>query len=82
MNIVAPMTASDLIDALGGNRGMAAIAGVLPTAVSNWRKIGRIPPRLYLPIAAAGRARGVAVPEGLFLPARDDERRAQPEAAA
>lgn len=60
------MTASELIDALGGNAAVAQIADVGPSAVSNWRKFGAIPPRLYLRIAAAGRELGILVPEHLF----------------
>lgn len=60
---------------------MAEIAGVLPTAVSNWRKIGRLPPRLYLRIAAAGRERGVIVPSDLFEATSDEVRRAPEQAA-
>lgn len=60
------MDASEFIDALGGNVAAAEIAGVGSSAVSNWRKCGRIPPRLYLRFAEAGRHRGVSVPENLF----------------
>ena len=60
------MTASDLIDALGGNRVVADLIGVGSSAVSNWRKHDKLPPRLYLQFAAIGRERGVDVPERLF----------------
>jgi len=76
------MTANELIDAFGGNRKMAKIAGVLTSAVSNWRKIGRLPPRLYLRIAAAGREQNIPVPEGLFKATTDEERRAPSSEAA
>jgi hypothetical protein len=79
------MTADDLIDALGGNLAVAEIAGVGSSAVSNWRRAGRLPPRLYLRLAAAGRERGVEVPEGLFKETPDPRRGAatvNPEAAA
>ena len=66
-------TASDLIDALGGTAKVAEIADVGMSAVSNWRKFDRLPPRLYLRIAAVGRERGINVPEHLF-----EERRADP----
>lgn len=75
------MTADELIDAFGGNLVLAEIAGVRSSAVSNWRRLGRLPPRLYLRLAAAGRERGVAVPPELFEET-PDPRRAQPEAAA
>ena len=76
------MTANELIDAFGGNREMAKIAGVLTSAVSNWRKIGRLPPRLYLRVAAAGREREIAVPGELFQATTDEERRAPSSEAA
>lgn len=69
------MTASELIDALGGNRAVAEIAGVLSSAVSNWRKFGRIPPRLFITIRDAARDRGVEVPENLFEETPDPRRR-------
>lgn len=59
-------TVSDFIDALGGNGVVADIAGVGSSAVSNWRKFDRLPPRLYLRFAAAARERGVEAPERLF----------------
>ncbi len=59
-------TATQLIDELGGNTAVAEIAGVGSSAVSNWRKAGVLPPRLYLCFARAGRERGVIVPEELF----------------
>jgi len=60
------VTAAELIDALGGNGEVAKIAGVKPSAVSNWRKFGCFPPRLYLRFAAGARDRGVRLPEELF----------------
>lgn len=76
MNMLRPMTASELIDALGGNSAVAAIAGVKPNAVSNWRKFGAIPPRLYISMSAAGREQGIQVPERLFRELSDEERAA------
>lgn len=60
------VTASELIDALGGNGTVAEKAGVKPSAVSNWRKFGCFPPRVYLRLAAHARKRGIEIPEELF----------------
>lgn len=73
LNILAGMkTASDFIDALGGNSEVARLAGVGSSAVSNWRKFDRLPPRLYLRFAAAARERGIEAPEQLFEERRTD----------
>ena len=60
------MTASELIDALGGNTEVARIAGVGSSAVSNWRKFGCFPPRLFLVLSDAGHEKGIDVPRDLF----------------
>jgi transcriptional regulator with XRE-family HTH domain len=74
--LAADMTVGDFIDALGGNAAVAQMAGVGRSAVSNWRKFDRFPPRLYLRFAAAARERGLEAPERLF-----EERRAEASAA-
>ena len=66
------MNATEFIDAMGGNGPVARIAGVRSSAVSNWRKAGRIPARLYLRFAAAARERGVSVPPHLFQQESED----------
>ena len=60
------MNAGELIDELGGNAVVAQMAGVLPTAVCNWRRHGCFPPRLSIRLRAAARAYGVAIPDELF----------------
>jgi len=74
--LAARMTVGDFIDALGGNAAVAKMAGVGRSAVSNWRKFDRFPPRLYLRFAAAARERGFEAPERLF-----EERRTEASAA-
>lgn len=66
------MDANEFIDALGGNAAVASIAGVGSSAVSNWRKWGRLPPRLYLRFADAADEHGVEVPKELFREAHDE----------
>lgn len=60
------MTVDQLIEAFGGNLAMSQIAGVGHSAVSNWRRFGRLPPRLYLRLDAAGKERGIYVDPELF----------------
>ena len=36
-----------VIDALGGNGPVSKLFGFVPSAVSNWRKLGRFPPATY-----------------------------------
>ena len=60
------MTIGDVIDALGGNGEVAALFGVGPSAVSNWRALNRFPARLHYRIAKACEARGIGLDERLF----------------
>jgi hypothetical protein len=59
-------TVDELVDVLGGNAATAAVAGVGISAVSNWRKLGRVPPALFLCMQAAARERGAELAEDLF----------------
>lgn len=56
-----------LIDALGGTSATARLAGVGPSAVSNWRKTG-LPDRasLHSRIRREAAHRGIRVDEALF----------------
>jgi transposase-like protein len=40
-----------LIDELGGTCAVAQMLGVVPSAVSNWRRLGRFPSRTYVQLA-------------------------------
>lgn len=67
MNSRRGMNAVDrMVAAFGGNTAFGKIAGVGPSAVSNWRRFGRIPPRLYLTYARAGEARAIRVDPSVF----------------
>jgi hypothetical protein len=59
------MTDSDVIDALGGTKVVAAMFGVQPSAVSNWRAEG-IPLRRRFRLARELQARGKPVPPDFF----------------
>lgn len=54
------MDANTLIDRLGGTSAAAAIFGVLPSAVSNWRRTG-IPKRVHSQVLVEAKARGIRV---------------------
>lgn len=55
-------TVPDLIDELGGNRAVADLLGVVPSAVRNWRARG-------LPAWACGRLRDALDPRVQYDPA-------------
>lgn len=59
-------TVSEVVDALGGNGAVAEMMLVRPSAVSNWRRIDRFPPRLSLRLIKLARERGVLIPQHLF----------------
>jgi hypothetical protein len=40
-----------LVEELGGTCEVAQLMGVVPSAVSNWRRAGQFPARTYLPLA-------------------------------
>lgn len=66
MTIVASMTVSDVIDALGGNTPVAALFGVGTSAVSNWRAQGEFPQRIHYRLARECERRGVALDPALL----------------
>jgi DNA-binding transcriptional regulator YdaS (Cro superfamily) len=71
------MTVSELVAELGGYRAVAQLLGVVPSAVSNWKKSNRVPPRLYLPLLRECERRKMALPpDHLFQSAAEPERRA------
>jgi hypothetical protein len=59
-------TVDELVDVLGGNAATAAVAGVGISAVSNWRKLGYVPPYLYLCMQKATQERGAELGGDLF----------------
>ena len=67
------MNISHIVDAFGGTCAMAMAFGVGPSAVSNWKRIGRFPARLHYRIAKVAKARGIDVPEEFFDQATNGE---------
>jgi DNA-binding transcriptional regulator YdaS (Cro superfamily) len=55
-----------VIEALGGPTKIAALAGIWPSAVSNWRVRGEIPPENFLLISDALRAIGTEAEPSVF----------------
>lgn len=60
------MDASQFIDALGGTSETATLLGVVPSAVSNAKRAGKLPARWYFRLAGLAQQRGVNVPDGIF----------------
>jgi hypothetical protein len=60
-------TIDSVIEALGGSTATATIVGVRPSAISNWKARGGIPPDKFMLLqrALAARGRGKPAP-GLF----------------
>ena len=59
-------TADQVFDALGGNSGIEALTGSLPSAVSNWKAFGSFPPNTYVVMTDALRAVGKTAPASLW----------------
>jgi len=75
-------TPSELIDAFGGTGKTAAIFGVLPSAVSNWRSANRFPDRLHHRVWTEARARRIDIPADFFDPHSETVVHASSHAAA
>lgn len=74
------MDANTIIDRFGGTSAAAAIFGVLPSAVSNWRKHG-IPRRMHSRVLIEAKARGFRITAAQLL-AQSDPTPAPPAAPA
>jgi hypothetical protein len=59
-------TASDVIDALGGNPKVGEVTQRKPSAVSNWRKFNSFPANTYVAIKAALAAIECDAPDSLW----------------
>lgn len=66
------MTIDEWVEALGGNRVVAALFGVGQSAVSNWRSWNKLPPSRHLRALRISAERGIA-----FDPERVSRKRAR-----
>jgi hypothetical protein len=57
---------ASLIQVLGGTSALARLVDVVPSAVSNWRRLGRFPARLYLQMRDELADRGVLAERHLW----------------
>jgi hypothetical protein len=59
-------TVDDLITALGGTTAVAVLLAVRPSAVSNWRRLNSLPPRLFVRFRKICAENGIALNETVF----------------
>ena len=59
-------TASEIIDALGGNGQVAELTLSRPNAVSNWRAFNSFPPNTYIVMTSALAQIGKTAPASLW----------------
>ena len=59
-------TTSEVLDALGGNAGVAELTGSKPKAVLNWRSFDKFPANTYAVMIAALQERGKTAPASLW----------------
>ena len=59
-------TAAEVIDVLGGLRGVSDLTGSQYKAVANWKMFNAFPPRTYLIMQAALRRRRRSAPAALW----------------
>jgi hypothetical protein len=60
-------TVEEVVDALGGNLGVAAITGVKHTSsVSNWKKFGKFPAKTHKVLQEALHERSMKAPDTLW----------------
>jgi hypothetical protein len=59
-------TATEIIDALGGNQAVAKLTTTTAKAVSNWRAAGKFPSNTFLVVKAALLRLGLSAPDHLW----------------
>ena len=65
---------TDFIDALGGNKIVAASLNLRSSAISNWRAFNAIPPEYALDFQSLCKERGVVFDAALFKRLKREER--------
>lgn len=63
---IGAMTATELIEALGGTSAVAELTGVKAPSVSGWKESGRIPGKRLMRLAPVAEARGIVSRKELF----------------
>ena len=66
MNNHPGMTVSDVIDAMGGYKAVAALFGVGPSAVCNWKAANRFPDRLHYRVMLECRRRRIKITDEIL----------------
>ncbi len=61
------MTISELVNTFGGTVETANMIGILPSAVSNWKKRGHIPGNWHLRLIHEGKKRGIYIDSDVFV---------------
>jgi predicted SpoU family rRNA methylase len=57
----------EVVERLGGNMAVASITGSRhSSAVSNWKKLGKFPPKTYFGLKAALQERSLDAPDDLW----------------
>ena len=59
-------TATDIIDALGGNAAVARLTSSTAKAVSNWRGFGKFPSNTFLVLKSELMRLGISAPDHLW----------------
>jgi hypothetical protein len=57
---------ANLVDLLGGTAAVAREFDVVPSAVSNWKRVGRFPARTYVHIVHKLQGKGIFPPSYLW----------------
>ena len=59
-------SADKVLDVLGGNKAVKELFGFVPSAIANWRALGRFPPETFLVFTVELSKRGLAATPELW----------------